>query len=203
MNGNRDIFKDFCRYVDEHIFSKENMGSYVAFIVDQAFIDDFSRENRTNEEELMCSLRVHMWGCNHKDHLFSKGMAAIQLYATTKRADSDGLTTKAYRGRLSQVIGVDIKSIQKWMSIYQDAIWHTIYIWCDKNSFKITKTQRRSRSYCYVQYPLAQALKVFTDEDLLYIAKCFVDYNLYPGEDIIERDFWKIIPKYSLFKFLK
>ena len=50
-----DIFKAFCRYVDERIFSKENMGSYVALVVDQSFVDDFCREYNRRCSYHFCS----------------------------------------------------------------------------------------------------------------------------------------------------
>ena len=56
-----DIFRTFCRYVDEHIFSKENMGSYVAFIIDQYFIDEFCKNHHTTENELVQSVRKNLW----------------------------------------------------------------------------------------------------------------------------------------------
>lgn len=38
------IFIQFCKYVDESIFTEENRGEKVAFIVDRTFIDDFCKE---------------------------------------------------------------------------------------------------------------------------------------------------------------
>ena len=118
-----DIFRSFCDYVDERIFSKENMGSYVALVVDQSFIDDFCKENNTTEVALMSSVRS-----NHRkniyDHLDAKGIIAIQLFAASKRAYSGGLTPKAYYARLSQVVGLNEDYISKeWMPSHQDKIW--------------------------------------------------------------------------------
>ena len=198
-----DIFRSFCDYVDERIFSKENMGSYVALVVDQSFIDDFCKENHTTEVALMSSVRS-----NHRkniyDHLDAKGIIAIQLFAASKRAYSGGLTPKAYYARLSQVVGLNEDYISKeWMPSHQDKIWSLLYKWCNKNHFRITENERRSGSYCYVQYPLTQAKRVFTDEDLLYIAKLFVDKHLYPGEDITQVDFWKILNRKWLDYYLE
>ena len=57
-----DVFRKFCYYVDEHIFSKENLGSYVALVVDQSFVDDFCKENHTTEETLSCAVLVKLYG---------------------------------------------------------------------------------------------------------------------------------------------
>ena len=198
-----DIFKAFCHYVDDRIFSKENMGSYVALVIDQSFVDDFCRENHTTEELLMTSLRRILWRQRHDD-LSIKGIVAIQLFAASKRANTDdGLTVKNYRDRLSQVANWYIGDLDQWMATYQDEIWNSLYRWCDNNYFKITKTKRRSGPYCYVQYPVTQALRVFNEEDLLYIARAFVDKHLYPGEDISEMDFWRIISKHSISRFFE
>ena len=41
MLSSTEIFNKFCKHVDETIFSEENVGSYVAFVVDQSFVVDF------------------------------------------------------------------------------------------------------------------------------------------------------------------
>lgn len=193
-----DIFKAFCHYVDDRIFSKENMGSYVALVIDQSFIDDFCRENHTTEEALMSSVRSILLRYRY-DELSIKGIVAIQLYAASKRANTDdGLTVKNYRDRLSQVVNWDINDLDQWMVSFQDDIWQSLYTWCDNNFIKITKTKRRNGPYCYVQYPVAQALRVFNEEDLFYIAKAFVEKHLYPGEDVSQMDFWRILSKQSI-----
>lgn len=196
-----DIFKAFCHYVDDRIFSRENMGSYVALVVDQSFIDDFCRENHTSEDALMSSVRSILLRYRYDD-LSIKGIVAIQLFAASKRANTDdGLTVKNYRDRLAQVVNWDINDLDQWMVSFQDNIWQSLYTWCDNNFIKITKTKRRSGPYCYVQYPVAQALRVFNEEDLFYIAKVFVDKHLYPGEDISQMDFWRILSKQSIPKY--
>lgn len=192
-----DVFRTFCYYVDEHIFSKENLGSYVALVVDQSFIDNFCKENHTTESALMHDVRKTLCCC-YRDHLTIKGIVAIQLFAATKRANTDGLTVNNYRDRLSQVLNWDIDDLQKWMIAYQEDIWLSLYRWCDNNYYQITKCKPRTGKGRYVQFPVHQALRVFTDEDFLYIAKIFVDNNLYPGEDITQTEFWKIINKRSL-----
>lgn len=201
MSNTGDIFNAFCRYVDERIFSKENMGSYVALVVDQSFVDDFCRENHTTEDALMSSVRSILWRYRH-DELSIKGIVAIQLFAASKRANTDdGITVTNYRERLSQVVDWNINDLDHWMATYQDDIWHSLYTWCDNNLIKITKTKRRNGPYCYVQYPVAQALRVFNEEDLFYIARAFVEKNLYPGEDISQMDFWRIIAKHSILRY--
>jgi hypothetical protein len=196
-----DIFRKFCHYVDEHIFSKENMGSYVAFIVDQYFIDEFCKNHHTTENELVQSVRKNLWAYI-SDHYTTKGFAAIQLFAATKRANSGGVTENNYRIRLAEVLQSDVQYVDNWFKDYQDDVWAKLYKWCEDNSFSITKCIPRPGKGRYVQYPLNQAKRVFTTEDLLYIAKCFVDRKLFPGEDITSNDFWKIINRYALTQYL-
>lgn len=197
MSNTGEIFNAFCRYVDERIFSKENMGSYVALVVDQSFVDDFCRENHTTEDTLMSSVRSILWRYRH-DELSIKGIVAIQLFAASKRANTDGLTVKNYRDRLSQVVNWDINDLQQWMASYQENIWLSLYQWCDSHYFQITKCKPRTGTGRYVQFPVNQALRVFNEEDLFYIARAFVDKHLYPGEDVSEMDFWRIISKHSI-----
>lgn len=202
MNSTGDIFNAFCRYVDEHVFSKENMGSYVALVVDQSFVDDFCRENHTTEDVLMSSVRSILWRYRH-DELSIKGIVAIQLFAASKRANTDGLTVKNYRDRLSQVVNWDINDLQQWMASYQENIWLSLYRWCDSHYFQITKCKPRTGTGRYVQFPVNQALRVFNEEDLFYIARAFVDKHLYPGEDISQVDFWRIISKHSISSYFQ
>lgn len=165
-----DVFRKFCYYVDEHIFSKESLGSYVALVVDQSFVDDFCKENHTTEETLMCSARKTLWTC-HRDHLAIKGIIAIQLFAATKRANKDGLTVGNYRDRLSQVLNWDINDLQQWMVAYQEDVWLSLYQWCDNNYFQITKCKPRTGKGRYVQFPVNQALRVFTEEDFYILQR--------------------------------
>ncbi len=197
-----DIFKAFCHYVDDRIFSKDNMGSYVALVVDQSFVDDFCRENHTTEDALMSSVRNNLWRYRHDD-LTIKGIVAIQLFAASKRANTDGLTVKNYRVRLSQVVNWDINDLQQWMASYQETIWLSLYRWCDSHYFQITKCKPRTGTGRYVQFPVNQALRVFNEEDLFYIARAFVDKHLYPGEDISEMDFWRIISKHAIKRYFE
>lgn len=202
MSNIGDIFYTFCRYVDERIFSKENTGSYVALVVDQSFVDDFCRENHTTEDALMSSVRSNLWKYRH-DELSIKGIVAIQLFAASKRANTDGLTVKNYRDRLSRVVGWDINDLQQWMESYQENIWLSLYQWCDSHYFQITKCKPRSGTGRYVQFPVNQALRVFNEEDLFYIARAFVDKHLYPGEDLSQVDFWRIISKHSITNYFQ
>lgn len=199
MLSSTDIFSKFCKHVDETIFSEENVGSYVAFVVDQSFIAEFCNVHSIRERDLMNSVRSNLY---RRDLRSIKGILAIQLYAASKRANSDGVTEKNYRERLSHVLDWDISDLQSWMKDYQESSWESLYKWCDSHFFYITKCERKSYAGKYVQYPVKQALRVFTDEDLKYIAACFVDRNLQPGEDIQERDFMKIVGSSSLLSYI-
>lgn len=192
MTSLGDIFREFCKYVDERIFPEENAGTYVAFVVDQAFIDEFCKINSIQESYLMSAVRSSLYSYR-RDILFVKGILAIQLYAASKRANDRYITEKNYRDRLSQVLDWDINDLQYWMSEFQEDIWSALYNWCDRNYFQITKCERKTGTGRYVQYPVNQALRVFTDEDLKYIASCFVENGLTPSDDIQKRDFKKII----------
>lgn len=197
-----NIFKAFCHYVDDRIFSKENMGSYVALVIDQSFVDDFCRESHTTEDALMSSVRSILWRNRH-DELSIKGIVAIQLFAASKRANTDGLSVKNYRDRLSQVVNWDINDLQQWMASYQESIWMSLYNWCDSHYFQITKCKPRTGKGRYVQFPVNQALRVFNEEDLFYIARAFVEKHLFPGEDITQVDFWRIISKHSISSYFQ
>ena len=191
------IFHRFCLYVDKTIFSKRNIGETIAFIVDQAFIDDFCKLEDTTEDLLLRDVRCRLYSSD-RSHLHIKGILAIQLLAASKREDSDGITETNYRERLSQVLDWDIDDLQGWMIDYQEYFWNSLYKWCDNNGFKIAKCRRKTGAGRYVQYPVQQANRVFTLKDLKYISYHFVENNLQPGEDIQERDFWKILKKNSL-----
>ena len=49
-------FIKFCKYVDESIFPKEN----IAFIVDQAFIDEFCKKHAVSENALLRDVRLNL-----------------------------------------------------------------------------------------------------------------------------------------------
>lgn len=193
MNKNLgDIFRDFCIFVDERIFPEENAGTYVAFVVDQAFIDEFCKLNSITEATLMDAVG-HCLFDRKKDSLFVKGLLAIQLFAASKMAESDGFSARNYRYRLSQILDWDINQMDEWLGVHQDHLWHSLYNWCDQHYFQITKCEMKSGPWKNVQYPINQARRVFSEEDLKYIAACFVEKGLSPSDDLQKRDFRKII----------
>ncbi len=193
------LFLQFCKYVDESIFPQENGGESVAFIVDQAFIDEFCKNFSTTEDVLLKEVRLNMmnnvW---HLDHLHVKGILAIQLYAATKREDSGGITERNYRDRLSQVLDWERQDLQCWMVENQERYWEHLYLWCRQNDIRIAQCCPKTGVGRYVQYPIQQAARVFTQKDLNAIAYHFVERKLQPGEDISEHDFWNILSKEQL-----
>lgn len=99
------LFLKFCKYVDKTIFSKENVGETVAFIVDQTFIDDFCKEAGVKEDVLLSEVRARHYSVYSRNDILSiKGIIAIQLYAATKRDDSDEMTERNYRDRFVQLL---------------------------------------------------------------------------------------------------
>jgi len=192
------LFLQFCKYVDESIFAKENGGESVAFIVDQAFIDDFCKKFSTSEDVLLKDVRLSLNGTWDLNHLHVKGILAIQLYAATKREDSGGITERNYRNRLSQVLDWDIQDLQSWMVENQERYWGHLYSWCSQNDFRIARCNPKTGTGRYVQYPIQQAERVFTQKDFKAIAYHFVELKLQPGEDISEHDFWSILNQRQL-----
>jgi len=187
-----NIFNQFCKHVDSLIFSKENMGSAVMFIIDQSFIYEFCNRYSISERQLMQAVRSNLYGYS-KDILRIKGILAIQMYAASKRANSDGVTVKNYRKRLSDLLDWHVDDLQQWMEDHQDSYWKSFYDWCDSHYFEISKCYPYSGTYRYVQYPVNLSQCVFTEEDLLYIAYCFIEKGLQQNEDLSETDFWRII----------
>lgn len=198
-----ELFSIFCKFIDERIFSEDNIGSSVAFVVDKALINEFCRKNSIDEHDLMYAVKRNLYSYSRKiSHI--KGILAIQLYAASKRANSGGITVKNYRDRLSQVLlDWDMNDLQRWMEDHQEYYWETFYDWCDSHFFFVAKCKRKTGAGRYVQYPLMQSQCVFTEEDLKYIACAFVDYDLQPGEDLTETDFWRIIDRYHLISYFK
>lgn len=96
----------------------------------------------------------------HKDIKHIKGILAIQLYAASKRANSDGVTVKNYRNRLSRILNWDINDLQRWMEEHQEDYWETFYSWCDTHYFFVSKCKKKTGVGRYVQYPLMQSLCV-------------------------------------------
>lgn len=193
------IFIKFCKYVDESIFPKENRGESIAFIVDQAFIDEFCKKHAVSENALLRDVRLNLNRVSKENHLHVKGVLAIQLYAATKREDTGEISSSNYRERLCQILNLDIyQELKPWMETNQDNFWAAFYSWCRKNDFQIVEYRPSPGPWRYVQYPVQQASRVFTQKDLKTIAYYFVKHNLQPGEDISEHDFWKILWKKSL-----
>lgn len=196
------IFYQFCTYVDEQIFPFENKGEVIAFIVDQTFIDDFCKEKHTTENELLADARSRRYSIARNAFL-TKGMIALQVFAATKRANSDGITERNYRDRLDDLLFHDIGELQRWMSDYQDTMWKTFYDWCDANGFRVSrKCKPGYGTGRYVQYPLQEALRVFTTEALLNFARAFVDNHLTPEDDLSYNTFWDIISWRSLSRYI-
>ena len=197
------LFSKFCQFIDERIFSEDNIGSSVAFVVDKALINEFCKRNGVDEHELMHAVRYNLY-LYSRNITHIKGILAIQLYAASKRANSGGITVKNYRDCLSQVLlDWDMNDLQRWMEDHQELYWETFYDWCDSHFFFVAKCKRKTGAGRYVQYPIMQSQCVFTEEDLKYIACAFVDYDLLPGEDISETDFWRILDRYSLISYFK
>ena len=197
------LFSKFCQFIDERIFSEDNIGSSVAFVVDKALINEFCKRNGVDEHELMHAVRYNLY-LYSRNITHIKGILAIQLYAASKRANSGGITVKNYRDRLSQVLlDWDMNDLQRWMEDHQELYWETFYDWCDSHFFFVAKCKRKTGAGRYVQYPIMQSQCVFTEEDLKYIACAFVDYDLLPGEDISETDFWRVLDRYSLISYFK
>lgn len=190
-----DIFNKFCKYVDDSFFPEENVGSYIAFVIEQSFIDEFCSSNNISETELMSSVKKNI---HKRDILSVKGIIAIQLFAASKRVSNNEVTNKNYRYQLSQILDWEINELQSWMSQNQDELWNTLYRWCDSHFYKITKCYSREGAWRYTQYPVRHAQCVFTEEDLRYIAAYFVEKKLQKDEDIQENEFWRIIHPFEI-----
>lgn len=203
MATTTDTFTQFCKYVDEIIFSEENKGEVVAFIVDQTFINDFCKEYHTTEGNLLISAR-HKRYFVARDPLYARGMIALQVFAATKRANSNGFTENNYNDRLADLLFFDYGELERWYRDYQDEMWRTFYNWCHANNFVVSKelTPKPYQKNRYVQYPLQEALRVFTTEALLNFARAFVDHGLTPDEDVSYRTFWEIITWRTLASYL-
>ena len=201
MNATQ-IFCRFCKFIDDRIFSEENYGSTVAFVVDKSLINEFCKKNEIREKDLMDAVFDNLYSYNRNiSHI--KGILAIQLYAASKRSNSGGITVRNYRDRLSQVLDWDMNDLQRWMEEHQENFWESFYSWCDSHFFFVAKCKRKTGAGRYVQYPILQSQCVFTEEDLKYIAYAFVDNNLQVGEDLSEREFWRNINKYSLLTYFR
>ena len=201
MMTQSEVFTSFCKFVDDRIFSKENVGSTVAFVIDQSFINEFCFLNTISEESLMKAVKMKLYTINSRNILHIKGILAIQMFAASKRVKDKSISETNYRVRLSQVLDWELSDLDAWMREYQDIYWDSLYKWCDQNFFEISKCKPKRMAYRYVQYPIYQALRVFSEEDLKYIAAAFVNKRLQPNEDISEKDFWSIVGKFYVSNF--
>ena len=197
------LFSFFCKFIDERIFSEDNIGSSVTFVVDKSLINEFCRKNNIDERDLMYSVKRNLYSYSRNiSHI--KGILAIQLYAASKRANSENISVRNYRDRLSQVLlDWDMNDLQRWMEDNQEYYWEAFYNWCDSHFFFVAKCKRKTGTGKYVQYPLMQSKCVFTEEDLKYIACAFVDYDLLPNEDLTETEFWSVISRSRLISYFK
>lgn len=197
-----NIFNDFCQYIDDRIFSKDNMGTSVAFVVDNSLINEFCKKNSISERDLMNAVRHNLYSySNNIIHI--KGILAIQLYAASKRANEGDVSVRNYKYRLSQILNWDMDELRKWMEEHQEKYWESFYQWCDANFFFVAKCKPKTGTWRYVQYPLMQSRCVFTDEDLKYIASAFVDSNLISGEDLSEYEFWRNVNRESITNYFE
>lgn len=195
--ASQDIFSKFCKYVDDSIFSKENVGEMVSFMIDQTFINEFCVSHEVSEKMLMNSVGANLFN-SYLSHFQVKGILAIQLYAATKRQRTEDITERNYRERLSQVLNWDIQDMQRWMSDHQIRYWQTLYDWCDKQGYLIAKCKPKQGAGRFVQYPVQQAKRIFTEEDLKYISYHFVEKKILPNEDLSQSDFWRILGEHRI-----
>ena len=197
------IFENFCKYVDETIF-QNCIGGVVSFVVDQTFIDIFCKKYSTTEKELLREVRRYMFPYNITlsiNHI--KGIIAIQIYATTKRADNSLISKANYRDRLAELLSWNVDILKDWFEVYQDNYWKRLYDWCVKNYIEIPKSYPRDYAWRYVQYPIQQAERIFTKEELLYIAYAFVENRLYPDDDIPSNTFWFILSEWNIPQYIR
>lgn len=195
-----DTFQSFCSFIKQEFFSSESIGEEVSFAVDKYTIHKFCNKDNVSEKELLDSVHKVLWYYRPSiSHII--GILAIQLYAASLRENNDGYTENNYRDRLSILLNWYITDLQSWMTQWQDYYWQSLYNWCTDNGFEIFKCSPKIGKNRYVQYPIEHSKSVFTIEDLLYIAKCFVDNNLLPGEDISFKEFKSIIKDYTIRSF--
>lgn len=112
-------------------------------------------------------MRLNLNRVSKENHLHVKGVLAIQLYAATKREDTGEISSSNYRERLCQILNLDIyQELKPWMETNQDNFWAAFYSWCRKNDFQIVEYRPSPGPWRYVQYPVQQASRVFTQKDL-------------------------------------
>lgn len=192
-----DIFQSFCSFIQQEFFSSEAVGEEVLFAVDKYTIQKFCDNNGVEELELLKAIRNNLWKYNpSQSHVF--GILAIQLYAASLRKEDNLYTAVNYRQRLYELLFWDDSDYNSWMPYYQDKYWRLFYDWCEEKGFYVQRCWPYEGKNRYVQYPLKHSESVFTTEDLLYIAKSFVDNNLLPGEDVSYNEFIRIIKDYTV-----
>ena len=67
------LYSKFCNFIDEQIFSEDNVGMSVSFVVDKALITEFCKKNYVTENTLMDAVRVHLYSYS-KDIKHIKGI---------------------------------------------------------------------------------------------------------------------------------
>ena len=200
--GTDCAFLKFCHYVDETIFSEENRGDVVRFVVDDEFMMRFCQKSGVSESDVMkeASRRAYVVD---QDILEIKGFLAIQTYAACKRSSGEGYSERNFRVQLSRLLGWDMNAeLQPWMVKFQEDMWGQLFQWCDENDYVLPTCSRRSGVGRYTQYPLRQTRGVFTTEELRYIARAFVDNGLHPDDDLAYEELWEEIRWEELSKYM-
>ncbi len=55
------LYNSFCDFIDAQIFSEDNMGMSVSFVVDKALITEFCKKNSVTESMLMDAVRANLY----------------------------------------------------------------------------------------------------------------------------------------------
>ena len=185
-------FLIFCRYIDKEIFSEDNRGDVVRFVVDKVFMENFCKETGVSEDNVMSAASRRLYYYT-EDILEIKGLLAIQTYAACRRASGAGYSSRNFRIQLSLLLGWEMKELQKWMVDHQEDYWDRLFQWCEENDYIIPTCRRTWGNGRYTQYPLGQTRGVFTTEELKYIARAFYDKGLHPDEDLTLDEFWEVV----------
>ena len=200
---NADVaFLTFCHYVDETIFSEENRGDVVRFVVDDEFMRQFCRTSGFHESDVMegASRRRYVV---EGDILEIKGFLAIQTYAACKRSSGEGYSARNFRVQLSRLLGWSTYAeLQPWMVAFQEDMWKRLFDWCNENDYVIPTCRRKAGIGRYTQYPLRQTRGVFTTEELRHIAQAFVDKGLHPDDDLTYEELWEELRWEDMDKYL-
>ena len=208
MESMLEIVVDFGEHFEDSI-----TGSTSWPVIDQSFIDDYCKSQAITESQLKNAIRQYCIYGNyssgsyeqvleqqgHSIVSFEMAVVAIQIYAATKRERDEEITEKNYRDRLAQVLNCEIQDIERWFIRYQDYVWKTFYDYCNayeediNYDYRSVQCVQKSGYGRYVQYPLKYAERIFTTEDLKYIAGFFAHKHIYPEEVISLLDFRRII----------